>query len=156
MRIYGRRPLTRLEAGIYGGLAAVLLTALALRLVDYMEVAERAAMEATLMQLMSAGATRLAYGTMRGGAQDVATRNPFELAGISPRNFSGEIDPLQPKALERGFWAFDRDRHELIYLPRLRAALQTSDPEGAIRFRVEVNTKEMRYQLVPTSPYQWE
>ena len=80
-------------------------------------------------------------------------------AGIdrqSPRNFSGEIDPLQPKALERGFWAFDRDRHELIYLPRLRAALQTSDPEGAIRFRVEVNTKEMRYQLVPTSPYQWE
>ena len=156
MLIYGRRPLTRLEAGIYGVLAAILLTVVALRLLNQMEVAERAAMEATIMQLMSAGATRLAYGTLRGEAQDLAGRNPFELAGISPRNFSGVIDPLQPKALERGFWAFDPDRRELIYLPRLHSTLETSDPEGALRFRVEVSAREMRYKLVPTSPYRWD
>ena len=157
MKIYGRRPLTRLEAGIYGAIVAILVTVFATRMLSYMEAAERARMEVTVTQLMSAASVRRAYGVMRGQAEDAASwrkRNPFELAGFPSPNFSGEIDPLQPKPLERGWWAFDPVRGELIYLPRLRSGLETSDPDGALRFRVEING--MRYMLVPTPPYRWQ
>lgn len=157
MKIYGRRPLTRLEAGIYGAIVAILVTVFATRMLSYMEAAERARMEVTVTQLMSAASVRRAYGVMRGQAEDVASwtkRNPFELAGFPAPNFSGEIDPLQPKPLERGWWAFDPARGELIYLPRLRSGLETSDPDGALRFRVEISG--MRYMLVPTPPYRWQ
>ena len=123
MRI-GRRPLTPLEAGVYVSLVAIFVTVFATRMLSYMEAAERAMMEVTVTRLMSAGSVRRAYGVLRGQADDATAwtkRNPFELAGFPPPNFSGEIDPLQPKPLERGSWAFDPARGELIYLPR-RAA----------------------------------
>jgi len=157
MKIYGRRPLTRLEAGIYGAIVAIFVTVFATRMLAYMEAAERATMEATVTRLMSAAGVRRAYGVLRGQADDAAgwtKRNPFELAGFPPPNFSGEIDPLQPKPLERGSWAFDPARGELIYLPRLHSGLETSDPDGALRFRVEISG--MRYMLVPTPPYRWQ
>ena len=159
MRIYGGRPLSRLEAGLYTAIAGVVLAIFASRLLHYMEAAERAAMEATVTQIMSRASTRLAYAVMRGQAEDVSTwskRNPFEIAGLSPRNFVGEVDPARLENLERGTWAYDARRGELIYLPRLRSGLETFDPAGALRFRVVVGPGGMSYMLVPTSPFTWE
>jgi hypothetical protein len=156
MRI-GRRPLTPLEAGIYASLVAIFVTVFATRMLSYMEAAERAMMEVTVTRLMSAASVRRAYGVLRGEADEAAAwtkRNPFELVGFPPPNFSGEIDPLQPRPLERGSWAFDPVRGELIYLPRLHSGLETSDPDGALRFRVEISGA--RYMLVPTPPYRWQ
>jgi hypothetical protein len=159
LSIYGRRPLTRLEAALYGGIAAILITFFAYRLLEVMELAERTAMEATVNKLNAAVNTRLAYEVMRGTVANApawAMRNPFELGNVSAGNFAGEVDSARPGALERGTWAFDASRAELIYLPRLGAGLQTSDPQGAVRFKAIVGRNGMGYMLVPTSPYRWE
>ena len=123
-----------------------------------MEIAERAAMDATVIQTISAVNTRLAHQRLKGEVPNVAEwsrRNPFELAGMSPRNFAGLIDPLQPSALERGSWAYDPQRAELVYSPRLASGLTTPDPDGLVRFRVEVGPRGLGYMLVPTPAYTW-
>jgi hypothetical protein len=157
--MYGRRRLTKLEAALYGGIAAVLIVVLAYWLLEVMELAERSAMEATVYQVNAAVSTRLAFEVMRGGATNLqgwARRNPFKLANMSPPNFAGEVDSVGPGTQERGTWAFDASRAELVYLPRLRTGLQTSDPEGAVRFKASVSSTGMGYTLVPASPYRWE
>ena len=159
LRIYGRRHLTRLEAALYGGIAAILIAVVAERLLDYMELAERTSVEATVNQVMSAANTRLAYATIRGEALNLEAwnrRNPFELAGMSPVNFVGEIDLAQASNLARGSWAFDRERAELVYQPRLGLGLHTTDPHGALRFRGGLVPGALGYRLVPASPYRWD
>ena len=158
MKIYGRRPASKLEAALYGGIAAILIAVFASQLLDYMEIAERSAMQATLGNLVAAINTRLAYEVMRGEIGNVSgwpRRSPFELARASAGNFAGERDTLGPDALVRGTWAFDAVRGELVYQPRLRRGLETSDPEGALRFRAVVDPRGFGYRLVPTSPYRW-
>ena len=157
LAIYGRRRLTRLEAALYGGIAAVLIAVVASHLLDLMEAAERLAVESTINQVNGAVTARLAYEVMRGDAnvRSWERRNPFDLARLSPRNFVGEVDSMQPGALERGTWAFDPARAELVYFPRRQSGLQTADPDGALRFKAVVNNG-IRYVLVPTSPYKWE
>jgi hypothetical protein len=157
VNIYGKRPLSRLEAGLYGGIAAILIAVLAHRLLDVMELAERSAMEATVLSLNAAVTTQLAYEVMRGRVPNTpawARRNPFELAKMSAPNFAGEVE--SSSSLERGTWAYDPARAELIYLPRLRTGLHTSDPDGAVRFRAVVKQGGLAYMLVPTSAYTWE
>jgi hypothetical protein len=159
VKIYGARPLTRLEAALYGGIAAVLIGLLAGRLLDAMEVAERTTMQATVARLNAAITTRLAYEVMRGEVGNVQAwtrRNPFDLARMSPGNFSGAFDAPVPGELERGSWAFDVARAELIYSPRLRTGLQTSDPDGFVRFHGVAAANGMGYTLVPATPYRWE
>jgi hypothetical protein len=158
MRIYGRRPLTRLEAALYAGIVAILIAVFASQLLDYMEIAERSAMQATIGNLIAAINTRLAYGVMRGEVVNVsawARRNPFELAKVSPSNFTGEVDVSTLGSLERGRWAYDVSRAELVYLPRLRRSLETSDPDGILRFRAVVDPRGFGYALVPTPVYRW-
>ena len=159
MRIYGARRLTRLEAALYGGIAAVLIGLLAERLLDAMEIAERTTMQATVARLNAAITTRLAYEVMRGEVGDVQAwtrRNPFDLAHVSPQNFAGAFDAPVPGTLQRGSWAFDVARAELVYSPRLRIGLQTSDPDGFLRFHGVAGANGMSYSLVPATPYRWE
>lgn len=159
LRIYGGRPLSRLEAGLYGGIAAILIVVVAERLLDYMALAERTAVEVTVNQVISAANTRLAYATLRGEALNPEAWNqhsPFALAGLSPVNFVGELDSAQAGTLARGSWAFDRERAELVYQPRLGLGLHTSDPHGALRFRGGLVPGAVAYRLVPVAPYRWE
>jgi hypothetical protein len=159
VRIYGLRRASKLEAALYGGIAGIFIAVFASELLDYMEIAERAAMQATLGNLVAAINTRLAYEVMRGEIGNVSSlqrRNPFELAKASVGNFSGEMDTLVRGALVRGTWAFDANRGELVYLPRLRRGLETSDPEGALRFRAVVDPRGFGYRLEPASPYRWD
>ena len=158
MRIYGRRPATRLEAALYGGIAAIFIAVFASELFDYMEIAERSAMQATLGNLVAAINTRLAYEVMRGEIGNVSgwpRRNPFELARASVGNFAGEKDTHALGGLERGTWAFDAVRGELVYLPRLHRGLVTSDPDGALRFRAIVDLRGFGYRLEPAPPFRW-
>ncbi len=158
MKIYGRRPLTKLEAALYAGIAAILLAVFASRVLDYMEIAERSAMQATISNLIAAINTRLAYDVMRGEVGNVsawARRNPFELAKVSSSNFSREVDASTPGSLERGKWAYDVSRAELVYLPRLRRGLETTDPDGILRFRAVIDSRGFGYALVPVPMYRW-
>jgi hypothetical protein len=155
--VYWRRRLTRLEAAIYATLAALILGVFLERLLYYMELAERTVMEVTVSNVNSALNVRRALDMLTGGASSdpsAPSRNPFALAGMSPANFRGEIDSPSLSTLERGQWVYDRTRRELIYLPRLRRGLETADPDGAIRFRLE-SRRNATAMLVPTSSYVW-
>jgi general secretion pathway protein G len=153
--VYWRRRLTRLEAAISAALVAVFLAVFLERVLYYMELAERTVMVLTVNNLNSALNVRRAYGMLGGKAMNDASRNPFELAGMSPANFLGEIDAPNLASVERGNWVFDRTRRELIYLPRLRRGFETADPDGAIHFRLELWGHEVS-MLVPTSEYAWK
>lgn len=153
--MYWRRHLSALELGISAALIAVVLAVFLDRVLYYMELAERTVVMLTVNNVNAALNVRRAYGMLAGKAVNDRRRNPFELAGVSPANFLGEIDSPNLAALERGQWVFDRSRGELIYLPRLHRALTTPDPEGAIRFRLELRGPEL-FMLVPTSDYRWD
>jgi len=141
---------------IYAVLIGIAIAVLADRLLETMEIAERAAMDVTITRINSAINIQLAADRFAGRLSRIAEalkRNPFEVASMSPGNFLGEFDAPELEALERGNWLFDRTRQELIYLPRLRRGLQA--PESAIRFRFERRGSET-YALVPAAPYSWQ
>jgi hypothetical protein len=153
--VYWRRPLTRLELGIYTALIGVAVVLLADRLLDTMEVAERTAMDVTLTRINSAINIQLAADRIGGRLPRIAEalqRNPFEVARMSPGNFLGELEEPDLELLDRGNWLFDRTRKELVYLPRLRRGLQAS--ENVLRFRLERRGAEA-YVLAPVTPYSW-
>ena len=136
---------------------AVVLAVFLERLLYYMELAERTAMEVTVSNVNSAINVRRALDMLaRRGTNDPSAppRNPFALAEMSPANFIGEVDSPHLASLERGQWVFDRTRKELIYLPRLRRGLDTADPDSAIRFRFEPRGHAVS-MLVPTTKYTW-
>jgi hypothetical protein len=152
--VYWRRRLTRLEVAISAALVGVFLTVFLERVLYYMELAERTVMVLTVGNVNSALNVQRAYRMLGGKAMNDGSRSPFELAGMSPANFLGEIDSPNLAALERGQWLFDRTRRELIYLPRLHRGLETADPDSAIRFKLEPRGGEI-FTLVPTSEYVW-
>lgn len=156
--MYGRRPLTRLEATLYSIIGAILLALFAERLLAYMEVAEKVAMETTVSTLTTTINARVALEMIEGSAPPRGRwsgRNPFELAGPA----SGVARPLGSQAvasLDRPSWTYDTTRGELIYLPRLYRGLRTQDPDGALRFRLVSQSGGVGYKLVSTFSYEWE
>lgn len=156
--MYGRRPLTRLEAALYSIAGAILLALFAERLLAYMEVAEKVAMEATVNTLTAAINARVALEMIQGAPPPRGRwsgRNPFEIAGPA----SGIARPLGTQnvaSLDRPSWTYDAQRGELIYLPRLYRGLRSQDPDGALRFRLVSHPTGLGYKLVSTFGYEWE
>jgi len=150
-----------LYVSIVGVLAAVLLE----RLLTYAEVAEKAAMEATVSRLSSALYARLALLVLRGEVEAIEAlpgQSPFVVAHATSPAYLGEFDGLPPSA-EGGRWYFDRARRELVYLPNLKRHLEAMDeitPLPAIRFRVEVQkASETAYTgviLRPVGAVNWD
>jgi len=155
--MYGRRPLTRLEATLYAIFGAILLAVFAERLLAHMEFAEKVAMETTVNNLASAVNARVALEMINGHAPARGRwsgRNAFEIAGPA----AGVAAALGSQAitdLERPSWTYDAERGELIYLPRLYRGLQTQDPNGALRFRLVGQPAGLGYRLVSTAGYEW-
>lgn len=157
LHIYWRRPLTRLELALYAGLVGIAVMFLASRLLDYLELAERASMEMTVARVNSAINVHLAYEMLGGRliyAEPALRRNPFELAKMAQSNYVGELESGDLSKVERGNWVFDRQQTELVYLPRLRSGLRSPE-DGAIRFHL-VRRGGSTYLLVPTSDYVWQ
>lgn len=151
--MYWRRPLSRLELALYASLVGVLMAVFIERGVYYMEIAERTAMEVTILRVNSAINVRRAQEMLSEGRASIPTgQNPFEFARAVPPNFRGEVLAAEVYRLEKGSWAFDPLRGEVLYRPRLNRLLEVSDPDGAIRFRL---TPERGFMLVPTSRYTW-
>lgn len=156
--MYGRRPLTRLEGALYGIVGAILLAVFAERLLAYMELAEKTAMQATVSNLTSAINARVALEMVHGRAPPPGRwsgRNPFEIAGAT----AGIARPLGSQAvadLDRPSWTYDAERGEVIYRPRLYRGLLTQDPDGALRFRLTPHPAGVGYRLVSTSSYEWD
>lgn len=157
--MYGRRPLTRLESALYAAVCAVLVAVFFKFALDYMELAERAAMQATLNGVTSAINLRYARSVMLGQAadpEDFLRRNPFKAAETTPRSFAGELISPEIGSLERPAWFYDVISREVVYLPNHRRSLQTVDPDAALRFRLAPHRAGFGFMLVPASPYTWE
>jgi len=147
--VYWRRRLTRLEAGLYAAVVGILIAVFLERALYYMELAERATMEATIARLNSAIQFRIAHELLRGSIQNQASvhiANPFEYASAIPPNFQG--GPAE--TIEAGHWGFD-GRH-VVYRPRLHRFLTAPDgmsPRARFRLARE------GHMLVPTSEWHW-
>jgi hypothetical protein len=157
--MYWRRRLTRLESALYVCIVGVLVAVFADRALAYMELAEKLAMDTTLITLRAGINARVAAEMLRGRAPAAAAwtgRNPFELAGATPPSFAAESGADDFTSLERPAWTFDARRGEAVYLPRLRRTLVTADGSDALRFRLVGQPASLGYQLVSTSDYAWK
>ena len=159
LKLYGRRPLTRLESGLYAGIAAILIAIFAAYLLDFMETAERIGMELTLSHVISGANTGLAYDMLQGKTPEglaATSIHPFELARMTPGNFLGSGDSSNIGSLERGSWFYDVTREELVYLPRLSRGLQTGAPDNALRWHFGRRNDGPGYVLTLVTPYHWQ
>lgn len=155
--MYGRRRLTRIEMAVYAFIVAALLVVFARYVLEYMEMAEKAAMETTVMDV--AAAINLRYASAMVAGQPITpaewtAANPFELARAFPPNYRGTVDEQDEADLDRPAWLFDSLRAELVYLPRLHSYLEDGTVEE-LRFRLERHRSGFGFVLAPTSPYRW-
>jgi len=156
--IYWRRPLTRLEAALSALLVAIVIALFLERSLEFMELAERTAMELTVQHVNSALYIRRATDLLerqRPDARRVLQRNPFEFAGIKVPNLHPDVAQAQNVAgLERGYWVFERSSNQLLYLPQLHRRLETDGAPPVVRFHL-VGAPENAYLLVPAVKYSW-
>lgn len=155
--MYGRRKLTRVEMAVYAGVIAVLVVVFTSYVLDFMEMAEKTAMETTISTVTSALNLRYARHLMAGEAVDARrwlAGNPFELAHAFPSGYMGELRGRDPSTFDRPAWFFDAARREVLYLPRLRRHL--SSPFGSeVRYRLARHPSGLGFVLAPTSPFEW-
>ncbi len=157
--MYGRRKLTRVELIVYASLVGVLLLIFASQVAEYMELAEKAAMESTATNVTAALNLRYASLVMAGTTIDAerwTTANPFELANAFPPGYRGELAAWASMPRERPAWLFDSVRHEVLYLPRLHKHLQVGGaPAGEVRFGLRRGPSGFGFALTPSQAYEW-
>ncbi len=133
-----------LQSALYVMIVGILAAVLLERLLTYAEVAEKAAMEATLSRLHAGLYTRVAILALRGeyeALEALQGQSPFAAAEVQSANYLGEFVGVPPGAAAEGKWIFDRLRRELIYVPSLKRYLYLELNEGnaaGLRFRMEV------------------
>lgn len=155
--MYGRRKLTRVELAVYAVIVAALIVVFASYMLDYMEMAEKAAMESTVNNVTSALNLHYASHVMAGKPLDSRpwmAGNPFELARAFPSGYLGQLGDGRSGDVDRPAWFFDAARGEVLYLPRLRRHLSGAS-NGEIRFHLQRHASGFGFQLAPTSPYTW-
>lgn len=156
--MYGRRRLTRVEMAIYAVVIATLVVVFADYAVDYMEMAEKMAMETTVTNVTAALNIRYAAAVMTGEAIDPKrwmAGNPFELAKAFPPSYAGEVSGAASAPASRPAWFFDTARKQAVYLPRLHSHLEVADGSEEVRFRLRPHPSGFGFVLVPARSYSW-
>lgn len=85
----------------------------------YIEVAEKSAMENTVVNLQSALRLRLMEALLHNDVEEVvrlANENPINWLQEVPRNYAGEFDDPEPGVVAEGKWYYDLKSKELVYL----------------------------------------
>jgi hypothetical protein len=155
--MYGRRRLSRVEVAVYAVVIGTLCTVFFSYLTDYMEMAEKTAMETTVRNVTAAINLKYALKVMTGDPKRTerwTRENPFDLAQTFPPNYRGLLESPDARA-ERPAWLFDAPRAELVYLPRLYKHLE----EGAVdelRFKLQRSPSGHGFVLAPTTVYSWQ
>ena len=155
-----------LQSALYVAIVGVLAAVLLERLLTYAEVAEKAAMEATVSRLHAALYAKLAYLALRGEYQAIealSDQSPFVTADVRSSNYLGEFDGVPPEGAEAGKWLYDRVRRELVYVPNLKRYFSSASGEHAppvMRFRVELK-KASKYTytgvaITPVNAARWD
>jgi general secretion pathway protein G len=157
----------------------VLVGILSMVVLDYMlryiEIAEKGAMDNTVVSLRSSLNLRLGEVLVRNDVKEalrLARANPMEWLYEKPSNYAGEFSNPEPGLIARGKWYWDAGSRELVYLVDNGRDF-TPDSEGRKRVRYRVHApflqravKEKRQlsvndvvggiSLVAVEPYKWE
>lgn len=155
------RPRNYLQTALYVAIVGILAALLLERLLTYAEVAEKAAMQATIGRLHSTLYTRLAVAALRGDAKAIAAleeQSPFLSAHALSENYLGSFDGAPPGPAPEGKWYFDQARRELVYRPNLDRHFE-APASGEARFRVRVLRADsgayVGVALDPVVPIEW-
>lgn len=144
-------------------------------MLHYIEVAEKSAMETTVMYLRSALRMRLAEVLAEGDAAEAIklTRdNPMDWLEERPHNYAGAFEAPQPGSIDDGKWYFDTKSRELVYLvehgrefvperdelKRVRLHVIAPSLEKAIKESRIISVSEIvrGVSLAKVAPYTWE
>lgn len=150
-------------------LVAVLAAVAMDRMLRYLELAERSAMETTASTLRSAMALRFAAAYLGGTPADIdalGTQNPFDWLAERPGNYAGEFANPNLDEVEKGTWYFDSVGRTAVYVPQrtryLRSAAAPGDTripfKAALRFeRAGIGSERVLTQLgfAPVQNYDW-
>lgn len=144
-------------------------------MLHYIEVAEKGAMENTVMNLRSSLRLRLAEALVHQDVEEVqrlARGNPMKWLHEVPPNYVGEFAAPEPGTVALGKWYWDWSSRELVYLVDNGREF-TPDAEGRKRVRYRIHApilvkavKEKRQlsvneavggiSLVLAERYRWE
>lgn len=141
----------------------------------YIEIAEKGAMENTVVSLRSSLNLRLGEVLVHNDVKEalrLARANPMDWLYEKPSNYTGEFNRPEPDSIARGKWYWDKGSRELVYLVDNGRDF-TPDSAGLKRVRYRVHApflgkaaKEKRpvsvndvvggISLVVVEPYRWE
>lgn len=165
---HASRGFTLLELAVAGAVIGILAAVLLSRLLRYQELAEKTAMETTVVNMRSGLRARVAELIIQGRTDEIGAlgrENPIGWLDAPPANYAGELDRPGQGAVRPGYWYFDGARRELVYLPHRNRHLKPG-PDGtkAIRFRVTTMTRQDETgpapvlagaAITPVVPYDW-
>lgn len=107
----------------------------------YIEMAEKSAMENTVVNLQSALRLRLMEALLHNDVKEVvrlANDNPIYWLRENPPNYAGEFDSPEPGTVAKGKWYYDLKNKELVYLVDNGREF-TPGPDGQKRIRWRIN-----------------
>lgn len=144
-------------------------------MLHYIEVAEKGAMENTVLGLRSSLRLRLSEALVHQDVEEavqLARTNPMNWLHEVPPNYAGEFDDPEQGVVAVGKWYWDRKNRELIYLvDNGRDFTANADGVKRVRYRiyapvlvraakekrpVSVNEAVGGISLVLAEPYKWE
>jgi len=158
---------TLLELCVALALIAVLGGGWLAALLYYQELAEKTAMELTVLNIRSGMRFAIADGMIHGRSAesaDMLQANPLGWLEQPPPGYAGEVASDALQLLPAGSWFFDAGRREIGYLPQLRFHLTVEAAGGtsgdhSIRWRVRGvharNGEVEDVSLVPATRYWW-
>lgn len=127
------------EFAVAAIIIAILTGVLLMRLMDYREQAELAAVERTVGILRSALVFKSGSLAARGQQDELDSltrKNPVELLSEKPANYLGEYYAPDNSRLPRGSWYYDRSSKTLVYLLSNAKKFPQSSAD-ALYFKVE-------------------
>ncbi len=131
---------TLLELVVVICLVGIFATVALDRFLRYQEIAEKAAMQATIGSIRSAEALQASARILHGGLSSVlalADENPIDWLAAPPAGYQGALHDPAAADVPKGSWYFDLRNKELVYVPE-RTRFFAPGPDGSMKIRFTV------------------
>lgn len=155
-----------LEFAVAAALLAVFAAVLLPVLLKQQALAERTAVEMTIMNMKSGLRYRIAELILAGRTKDIAAlagANPADWLARPPEGYLGETDAVDPPPQGPGTWRFETARRELVYRVNRSDGFTAHDGgEPEIRLRVVAEPGSLRQgallglSIIAVNRYSWE
>lgn len=117
------------------------------RVLVYQEIAEKTAVEITVMHLRSSLRYRTAELMLQHKEKEIINLvggNPMQWVEMPPPGYIGELKQVQWDRIAPGSWYFDRDKGEIVYRVRRGAHFNPgSAAPQKLHFRIVASSKQL-------------